>query len=152
MSIYMWGTNYWLGISNNASLCMLCVYMMSSILLYLIKNSISHSSLELIFEIWLILSFSVWLYLILFLQHKAVATSPIGGEFLTDCLMKSLESKGIVVGYKLWLLYLSVVKVVWFFCLRFSFLFVQMKPRHSFRRKEIRPGEFQVLCVFMLMT
>ncbi|KAK2405918.1 actin-related protein [Trifolium repens] len=45
----------------------------------------------------------------------AVATSPIGGEFLTDCLMKSLESKGIA-----------------------------MKPRYSFRRKEIRPGEFQL--------
>ncbi|MED6143791.1 Actin-like 6A [Stylosanthes scabra] len=46
----------------------------------------------------------------------AVATSPIGGEFLTDCLMKSLESKGIVI-----------------------------KPRYSFRRKEIRPGEFQTV-------
>ncbi|GAU20239.1 hypothetical protein TSUD_353030 [Trifolium subterraneum] len=46
----------------------------------------------------------------------AVATSPIGGEFLTDCLMKSLASKGIA-----------------------------MKPRYSFRRKEIRPGEFQTV-------
>ncbi|KAL5134414.1 Actin-related protein 4 [Glycine soja] len=46
----------------------------------------------------------------------AVATSPIGGEFLTDCLMKSLESKGITI-----------------------------KPRYSFRRKEIRPGEFQTV-------
>ncbi|XP_068669665.1 actin-related protein 4-like isoform X2 [Aristolochia californica] len=30
-----------------------------------------------------------------YVLQKAVATSPIGGEFLTDCLMKSLESKGI---------------------------------------------------------
>ncbi|XP_004515316.1 actin-related protein 4 isoform X2 [Cicer arietinum] len=51
-----------------------------------------------------------------YVLQKAVATSPIGGEFLTDCLMKSLESKGIV-----------------------------MKPRYSFRRKEIRPGEFQTV-------
>ncbi|XP_012575226.2 actin-related protein 4-like [Cicer arietinum] len=51
-----------------------------------------------------------------YVLQKAVATSPIGGEFLTDCLMKSLESKGIV-----------------------------MKPRYSFRIKEIRPGEFQVI-------
>ncbi|MED6182546.1 Actin-like 6A [Stylosanthes scabra] len=51
-----------------------------------------------------------------YVLQKAVATSPIGGEFLTDCLMKSLESKGIVI-----------------------------KPRYSFRRKEIRPGEFQTV-------
>lgn len=51
-----------------------------------------------------------------YVLQKAVATSPIGGEFLTDCLMKSLESKGIA-----------------------------MKPRYSFRRKEIRPGEFQTV-------
>ncbi|KAL9303552.1 hypothetical protein ACSQ67_020815 [Phaseolus vulgaris] len=51
-----------------------------------------------------------------YVLQKAVATSPIGGEFLTDCLMKSLESKGIT-----------------------------MKPRYSFRRKEIRPGEFQTV-------
>ncbi|CAL0324347.1 unnamed protein product [Lupinus luteus] len=51
-----------------------------------------------------------------YVLQKAVATTPIGGEFLTDCLMKSLESKGIVI-----------------------------KPRYSFRRKEIRPGEFQTV-------
>ncbi|KAL5973712.1 Actin-related protein 4 [Asimina triloba] len=28
--------------------------------------------------------------------QKAVATSPVGGEFLTDCMLKSLESKGIM--------------------------------------------------------
>ncbi|KAF5733981.1 actin-related protein 4-like [Tripterygium wilfordii] len=50
--------------------------------------------------------------------QKAVASSPIGGEFLTDCLMKSLESKGLVI-----------------------------KPRYSFKRKEIRPGEFQTIDV-----
>ncbi|KAK4267975.1 hypothetical protein QN277_024686 [Acacia crassicarpa] len=53
-----------------------------------------------------------------YVLQKAVATSPIGGEFLTDCLMKSLESKGIVI-----------------------------KPRYSFKRKEIRPGEFQTVDV-----
>ncbi|KAL3512278.1 hypothetical protein ACH5RR_024995 [Cinchona calisaya] len=51
-----------------------------------------------------------------YVLQKAVATSPIGGEILTDCLMKSLESKGIVI-----------------------------KPRYSFKRKEIRPGEFQTV-------
>ncbi|KAK3008826.1 hypothetical protein RJ639_014400, partial [Escallonia herrerae] len=30
-----------------------------------------------------------------YVLQKAVATSPIGGEFLTDCLIKSLESKGL---------------------------------------------------------
>ncbi|KAJ6803309.1 actin-related protein 4 isoform X2 [Iris pallida] len=51
-----------------------------------------------------------------YVLQKAVATSPIGGEFLTECMMKSLESKGIV-----------------------------LKPRYSFKRKEIRPGEFQTV-------
>eukprot|EP00258_Populus_trichocarpa_P022549 XP_024438568.1 actin-related protein 4 isoform X2 [Populus trichocarpa] len=46
--------------------------------------------------------------------QKAVAFSPIGGELLTDCLMKSLESKGVMI-----------------------------KPRYSFKRKEIQPGVFQ---------
>ncbi|XP_022754309.1 actin-related protein 4-like isoform X3 [Durio zibethinus] len=50
-----------------------------------------------------------------YVLQKAVSSSPIGGEFLTDCLMKSLESKGIVI-----------------------------KPRYSFKRKEIQPGVFQV--------
>ncbi|KAF3448878.1 hypothetical protein FNV43_RR09594 [Rhamnella rubrinervis] len=53
-----------------------------------------------------------------YVLQKAVASSPIGGEFLTDCLMKSLESKGIMI-----------------------------KPRYSFKRKEIRPGEFQTVDV-----
>ncbi|XP_022850063.1 actin-related protein 4-like [Olea europaea var. sylvestris] len=48
-----------------------------------------------------------------YVLQKAVATSPIGGEFLTDCLLKSLEHKSISI-----------------------------KPRHAFTRKEIRPGEF----------
>ncbi|KAL4184382.1 hypothetical protein AMTRI_Chr10g225370 [Amborella trichopoda] len=51
-----------------------------------------------------------------YVLQKAVASSPIGGEFLTDCMMKCLESKGIV-----------------------------LKPRYSFKRKEIRPGEFQTV-------
>lgn len=51
-----------------------------------------------------------------YVLQKAVSTSPIGGEFLTECMMKSLESKGIV-----------------------------LKPRYSFKRKEIRPGEFQTV-------
>ncbi|CAL9108137.1 unnamed protein product [Musa acuminata var. zebrina] len=55
-----------------------------------------------------------------FYAKQAVSTSPIGGEFLTDCMMKSLESKGVMI-----------------------------KPRYSFKRKEIRPGEFQVVhCVY----
>ncbi|XP_030535458.1 actin-related protein 4 [Rhodamnia argentea] len=49
-----------------------------------------------------------------YVLQKGVATSPIGGEFLTDCLLKSLESKGI-----------------------------KIRPRYSFKRKEVRPGEFQ---------
>ncbi|XVF47470.1 hypothetical protein PTKIN_Ptkin03bG0111200 [Pterospermum kingtungense] len=51
-----------------------------------------------------------------YVLQKAVSSSPIGGEFLTDCLMKSLESKGIMI-----------------------------KPRYSFRRKEIQPGVFQTV-------
>ncbi|CAL5372093.1 unnamed protein product [Camellia sinensis] len=51
-----------------------------------------------------------------YVLQKAVQSSPIGGEFLTDCLMKSLESKGLTI-----------------------------KPRYSFKRKEIRPGEFQTV-------
>ncbi|KAH9722604.1 actin-related protein 4 [Citrus sinensis] len=50
-----------------------------------------------------------------YVLQKGVTTSPIGGEFLTNCLMKSLESKGITI-----------------------------KPRYSFKRKENRPGEFQL--------
>ncbi|XP_057969357.1 actin-related protein 4 [Malania oleifera] len=53
-----------------------------------------------------------------YVLQKAVATSPIGGEFLTECMMKSLESKGIII-----------------------------KPRYSFKRKENRPGEFQTVDV-----
>lgn len=49
-----------------------------------------------------------------YVLQKAVATSPVGGEFLSECLMKSLENKGITI-----------------------------KPRYSFKRKEIRPGEYQ---------
>ncbi|XP_068649759.1 actin-related protein 4-like isoform X2 [Aristolochia californica] len=51
-----------------------------------------------------------------YIIQKAVATSPIGGELLTDCLMKSLESKGITI-----------------------------RPRYSFKREEIRPGAFQTV-------
>ncbi|XWS52461.1 hypothetical protein CRYUN_Cryun11dG0072500 [Craigia yunnanensis] len=51
-----------------------------------------------------------------YVLQKAVSSSPIGGEFLTDCLMKSLESKGIVI-----------------------------KPRYSFKRKEIQSGVFQTV-------
>ncbi|XP_004304616.1 PREDICTED: actin-related protein 4-like [Fragaria vesca subsp. vesca] len=50
-----------------------------------------------------------------YVLQKAVSSYPIGGEFLTDCLMKSLESKGMTI-----------------------------KPRYSFKKKETRPGEFQV--------
>uniref|UniRef100_A0A0D9X463 Actin-related protein 4 n=1 Tax=Leersia perrieri TaxID=77586 RepID=A0A0D9X463_9ORYZ len=46
----------------------------------------------------------------------SVATSPIGGEFLTDCMMKSLESKGVAI-----------------------------RPRYSFKKKEISPGEYTVV-------
>lgn len=51
-----------------------------------------------------------------YVLQKAVVSSPIGGEVLTDCLMRSLESKGILV-----------------------------RPRYSFKRKEVRPGEFQIV-------
>ncbi|PKU85689.1 actin-related protein 4 isoform X1 [Dendrobium catenatum] len=51
-----------------------------------------------------------------YVLQKGVATSPIGGEFLTECMMKSLESKGII-----------------------------FKPRYSFKRKEARPGDFQTI-------
>ncbi|KAK1272983.1 Actin-related protein 4 [Acorus gramineus] len=51
-----------------------------------------------------------------YVLQKAVVTSPIGGEFLTDCMMKSLQSKGII-----------------------------FKPIYSFKRKEIQPGVFQTI-------
>ncbi|XP_074307996.1 actin-related protein 4 isoform X1 [Silene latifolia] len=51
-----------------------------------------------------------------YVLQKAVLSSPIGGEFLTDCLTKSLESKGITI-----------------------------KPRYSFKRKEIGSGQFQTV-------
>ncbi|KAH6755676.1 actin-related protein 4 [Perilla frutescens var. hirtella] len=51
-----------------------------------------------------------------YVLQKAVSTSPIGGEFLSDCLLKSLEQKG-----------------------------VSIKPRYAFKRKEVRPGEFQIV-------
>ncbi|KAF0924538.1 hypothetical protein E2562_010178 [Oryza meyeriana var. granulata] len=50
-----------------------------------------------------------------YVLQKSVATSPIGGEFLTDCMMKSLESKGVVI-----------------------------RPRYSFKKKE-SPGEYKVV-------
>lgn len=40
-----------------------------------------------------------------FSPSQAVATSPIGGDFLTECLLKSLESKGITV---------SLFHFIWF--------------------------------------
>ncbi|KAK8515633.1 hypothetical protein V6N13_139395 [Hibiscus sabdariffa] len=58
-----------------------------------------------------------------YVLQKAVSSSPIGGEFLTDCLMKSLERKGIVI-----------------------------KPRYSFKRKEIQPGVFQTVDVDLPLT
>lgn len=51
-----------------------------------------------------------------YVLQKAVISSPIGGELLSDCLLKSLESKKIMI-----------------------------KPRYSFKRKEMRPGEFQTI-------
>ncbi|KAH6833369.1 actin-related protein 4 [Perilla frutescens var. hirtella] len=51
-----------------------------------------------------------------YVLQKAVSTSPIGGDFLSDCLLKSLESKGLSI-----------------------------KPRYAFKRKEVRPGEFQIV-------
>uniref|UniRef100_A0A5B6ZFY8 Actin-related protein 4 n=1 Tax=Davidia involucrata TaxID=16924 RepID=A0A5B6ZFY8_DAVIN len=51
-----------------------------------------------------------------YVLQKAVVSSPIGGELLTDCLMKSLESKGLTI-----------------------------KSRYSFKRKEIQPGVFQTV-------
>ncbi|KAG0610908.1 hypothetical protein M758_7G100900 [Ceratodon purpureus] len=53
-----------------------------------------------------------------YVLQKAVVRSAIGGEVLTDCLQRTLEAKGI-----------------------------QIKPRFSFKRKEIRPGEFEVVPV-----
>eukprot|EP00249_Psilotum_nudum_P017969 c26577_g1_i4 orf=1107-1967(-) len=51
-----------------------------------------------------------------YVLQKAVVTSPIGGEVLTDCLLRSLERKGIVI-----------------------------KPRFSFKRKKVDMGEFEVI-------
>ncbi|KMZ68864.1 hypothetical protein ZOSMA_229G00090 [Zostera marina] len=52
-----------------------------------------HPLPRVVLHLWLLIVVAVPLLLL----QKAVVTSPIGGEFLTECLMKSLESKGIVV-------------------------------------------------------
>ncbi|XP_076937794.1 actin-related protein 4-like [Bidens hawaiensis] len=49
-----------------------------------------------------------------YVLQKAVSVSPIGGEFLTDCLIKRLES-------------------------------VKIRPRYSYKRKDVRQGEFQTV-------
>uniref|UniRef100_A0A453NKJ9 Actin-related protein 4 n=1 Tax=Aegilops tauschii subsp. strangulata TaxID=200361 RepID=A0A453NKJ9_AEGTS len=51
-----------------------------------------------------------------YVLQKSAATSPIGGEFLTDCMMKSLESKGVVI-----------------------------RPKYSFKKKEVSPGDYKVV-------
>eukprot|EP00250_Pteridium_aquilinum_P014839 c22229_g2_i1 orf=160-1446(+) len=51
-----------------------------------------------------------------YVLQKGIVTSPIGGEVLTDCLLKTLESKGVVI-----------------------------RPRFSFKRKEVRSGEFEIV-------
>eukprot|EP00246_Nothoceros_aenigmaticus_P013262 TRINITY_DN4491_c0_g1_i1.p1 TRINITY_DN4491_c0_g1~~TRINITY_DN4491_c0_g1_i1.p1 ORF type:complete len:443 (-),score=90.27 TRINITY_DN4491_c0_g1_i1:228-1556(-) len=50
-----------------------------------------------------------------YVLQKAIVRSPVGGEVLTDCLLKSFENKTIAV-----------------------------RPRFSFKRKEVRPGEFEL--------
>ncbi|EFJ32170.1 hypothetical protein SELMODRAFT_266988 [Selaginella moellendorffii] len=51
-----------------------------------------------------------------YVLHKAVLRSPIGGEVLTDCLLKILESKN-----------------------------VNIRPRYSFKKKEPVNGEFEIV-------
>lgn len=51
---------------------------------------------------------------------QAVSSSPIGGEFLSECMMKSLESKGIVVTKIWWDLEFHVVSSVVSTCLIIS--------------------------------
>jgi actin-like protein 6A len=50
-----------------------------------------------------------------YVLQKAIVKSAIGGDVLTECLLKTLESKGISI-----------------------------RPRFSFKRKEVRIGEFEV--------
>lgn len=51
-----------------------------------------------------------------YVLQKAIVRSAIGGEVLTDCLQRTLEAKGI-----------------------------KIKPRFSFKRKEIRQGEYELI-------
>lgn len=51
-----------------------------------------------------------------YVLQKSIVRSPVGGEFLSDCLLHCLENKGIKV-----------------------------RPRYSFKRKETAPGEFEVV-------
>ncbi|BAT72797.1 hypothetical protein LR48_Vigan11g080300 [Vigna angularis] len=51
-----------------------------------------------------------------YVLQKAVISSPIGGQFLTECLTRSLEAKGITP-----------------------------RPRYSFKKKEISPGNLQIV-------
>jgi actin-like protein 6A len=50
-----------------------------------------------------------------YVLQKAIVKSAIGGDVLTECLLKTFESKGISI-----------------------------RPRFSFKRKEVRMGEFEV--------
>jgi len=51
-----------------------------------------------------------------YVLQKAIVRSAIGGDVLTDCLLRTLEGKGI-----------------------------EIRPRFSFKRKEVRMGEFEVI-------
>lgn len=50
-----------------------------------------------------------------YVLQKSVARAPLGGALLTQCMLKSMESKGLTV-----------------------------PPPFSFRRKEKAPGQFEV--------
>ncbi|KAJ7531091.1 hypothetical protein O6H91_14G031900 [Diphasiastrum complanatum] len=51
-----------------------------------------------------------------YVLNKAIVRSPIGGEVLTDCLLNIMETKNVVI-----------------------------RPRFSFKRREVRSGEFEII-------
>ncbi|KAM0905147.1 hypothetical protein ACQ4PT_017580 [Festuca glaucescens] len=93
--------------------------------LFLAKNAVcisqkfSHLLLLGVPHLWwlTVVALLLWFLLCMMVMFcKSLATSPIGGEFLTDCMMKSLESKGVVI-----------------------------RPRYSFKKKEVSPGDYKVV-------
>ncbi len=79
---------------------------------------------------------------------QAIVKSAIGGDILTECLLKTLESKAISVCLLfqpcLNLIRWPVTSTVFFNSNTDIWMSFQIKPHFSFKRKEVRMGQFEV--------